>query len=321
MNLDATNVSELLDLPALIAAMEKAFRDGFDIPARHHHKIAVPGGADATLLLMPAWIPGRFIGVKVAQVFPSNSAHQLPSVQSLYLLMSGSTGQLLATIDGGELTTRRTVATSSLAARYLARRESSRLLIVGTGQVARQIAASHAAVLPVHHVDVWGRDEARAHALAEHLSRSGFLAQPVTDLPEATARADIVSCCTLSHEPLIDGTWLRPGTHLDLIGSFTPSMREVDDAAIVRSVIIVDTVNALLEAGDIVQPLQSGLIQHYQIEGTLADLVNSRHPGRRTTDEITLFKSVGAAIEDLAAAILCYDRATTRQKADNRSES
>ena len=308
--LGAEQVANLLGRRLLVDALDSAFREGCQAPRRHHHTVGVPNGRDATLLLMPAWIPGRFLGTKIASVFPDNRARGLPAVQSVYLLSSAETGALLAIIDGGELTTRRTVAASSLAARYLARGDASRLLIVGTGEIARQIAASHAAVRPIQEVEIWGRNRTRAEALAAELVQAGFEARSVEDLAAATQRADIVSCCTLSREPVISGAWLRPGTHLDLIGSFTPEMRETDDAAVARALVVVDTDAALTESGDLAVPLRNGTLTQDRIATDLAGLVRGRHPGRTDADEITLFKSVGAAIEDLTAAILCYASAS-----------
>jgi ornithine cyclodeaminase len=308
LTLTADDLSRLLDRASLIEAIATMFRDGCEAPIRHHHTVTVPGSADATLLLMPAWVPGRFVGTKIVNVFPDNGATGLPAVRSLYLLFSGRTGALLATMDGGELTTRRTVAASSLAARYLARPDASRLLIVGTGQLAGHLAQSHAAVRPIRQVAVWGRDPAKAQALAARLARDGFEAHAAPDLAAAVGAADIVSCVTLSREPLVRGEWLRPGTHLDLIGGFTPAMREADDEAVRRAAIFIDTDGARTEAGDIVQPLRSGALA---ADGIVADqpaLTRGQHPGRRSADEITLFKSTGAAQEDLAAAILAFER-------------
>ncbi len=306
--LDAAAIRAALDRTSLIDALAAMFREGCEAPVRHHHTVAVPGEADATLLLMPAWIPGRFIGSKIVNVFPGNGVRALPAVQSIYLLFSGLTGELLATFDGAELTTRRTVAASSLAARYLARPDSSRLLIVGTGQLASQIAASHRAVLPIREVAVWGRDAGKAAALAGTLAREGFAARPVADLATAVAGSDIVSCVTLSRDPLIRGEWLRAGTHVDLIGGFTPAMREADDTAIRRASVFIDTDGARHEAGDILAPLKTGALAPDAILADLHDLAAGRHPGRRSEAEITLFKSVGASLEDLAAAALAYER-------------
>lgn len=312
--LDACAIAAALDRLSVIDALEDAFRGGFEAPNRHHHTIAVPGCADATLLLMPSWAPGRYVGTKIAHVFPDNGLLGLPAVQSVYLLFSGLTGQLLATLDGGALTTRRTVAASSLAVRYLARPDASHLLIVGTGQIARQVAASHAAVRPIRKVAVWGRDPAKAASLARQLQAEGFDSRPVVDLEAAVRAADIVSCCTLSRETLVSGAWLSPGTHVDLIGSFTPTMREVDNVAVARATIAVDTYAALAEAGDLATPLREGAILRDAIQTDLAGLAKGEHPGRRTREEITLFKSVGVSIEDLAAAVLCFERTGSLQK-------
>lgn len=310
LTLSADDLRRLLDRLSLVNAIGAMFRDGCEAPVRHHHTVAVPGGTDATLLLMPAWVPGRFVGTKIANVFPDNGARGLPAVQSLYLLFSGETGELLATVDGAELTTRRTVAASALAARHLARPDASRLLIVGTGQLAGHLAQSHAAVRPIREVTVWGRDPQKAADLAARLADEGFDARPAPDLAAAVAAADIVSCATLTREPLVRGEWLRPGTHLDLIGGFRPDMREADDEAVRRASVFIDTEGALHEAGDIVAPLRAGLIGEGDVLADLPALTRGRHPGRRSADEITLFKSTGAAAEDLAAAILAYERAT-----------
>jgi len=310
ITLTADDLRRHLDRRSLVAALDAIFRDGCEAPVRHHHTVTVPGSSDATLLLMPAWIPGRYVGAKVVNVFPDNGRLGIPTVQSIYLLFSGRTGQLLATLDGAELTARRTVAASSLAARYLARPDAARLLVVGTGRVAEQLAESYAAVRPIRRVGVWGRDGDKAARLARSLADHGFVAAPVSDLAAAVAEADIVSCATLSATPLIRGQWLRPGAHLDLIGGYTPAMREADDEAVSRASVFIDTVGAVAEAGDIVMPLRTGVLDRSRILADLSDLARARHPGRRSDDEITLFKSVGAAAEDLAGAALAYERAT-----------
>ena len=300
---------QALDWPSAIAAIAAMFRDGCEAPVRHHHKVEVPGAPAATLLLMPAWSRGQYIGVKVANVFPGNAAIGLPAVSASFMLFSGQTGELLALLDGGELTARRTVATSALAVSYLARPNAARLLIVGTGRLARLLAFSHSAVRPLRRVMVWGRDAAKAAALAREIEAQGLPAMAARDLAAAVAEADIVSCATLSEAPIVRGEWLRPGTHLDLIGGFTPAMREADDEAVKRSSVFVDTYDgATTEAGDIVSPLRSGVLARSGIQADLHDLARGRHPGRTRPDEITFFKSVGAALEDLAAAGLAYAR-------------
>ena len=310
LTLDAGEVRRLLDWDSTIAALEAMFRAGCEMPVRHHHTVKVPGAADATHLLMPAWSEGGYLGVKVVNVFPGNARANLPAVAGVYLLFSGQTGQPLATIEGGELTARRTAAASALAASKLARRDASRLLIVGAGRMALNLAQAHARVRPVTQVEVWGRDGAKAEALARTLSEAGLEANAVTDLAAAASRADIISCATLANEPLIHGEWLKPGAHLDLVGGFTPAMREADDEAVRRASVFVDTrAGATKEAGDIVVPLANGALSPGDIRADLFDLARGAHPGRAAEDEITLFKSVGAALEDLAVAALAYERA------------
>lgn len=302
--LDAAAVEAALDYPRLIEALREAFRVGATVPLRSHHTIPTDG-APGTLLLMPAWTEGGPIGVKLATVFPDNAGRDLPAVQATYLLLDGRTGVPLALLEGRSLTARRTAAASALAADYLARRDAERLLVVGTGAVARQLAAAYPAVRPIREVMVWGRNPDKAAAFAAAIRRPGLAAEAVADLDAAVGRADIVSCATLATAPLIAGDRLRPGTHLDLVGSFTPQMREADDAAVRRATLFVDTrAGALKEGGDLADPIRRGVIRAEDVAAELADLAAGRHRGRDGEAEITLFKSVGTAIEDLAAARL-----------------
>lgn len=309
---DAATTRKFLPWPALIEALREMFRVGCTMPLRQHHHLEVPGEPAGTLLLMPAWVPGDVLGVKVVGVMPGNAARGLPSVMSNYLLSDARTGELLALIDGAELTSRRTAAASALAASRLARPGATRLLIVGTGQLATRMAAAHAAVRPVSDVEVWGRRAAQAEVVAEGIRRElGIAAVAVTDLASAVARADIVSTVTLSTQPLVQGAWLRPGTHLDLVGAFRPEMRECDDVAVSRATVFVDTrEGACREGGDLAQALASGALTHDRIAADLAALSRGSHPGRRDDAEITLFKSVGVALEDLAAARLLWHGAS-----------
>jgi len=309
--ISAAEIREALDWPSLVAAIEDMFRRGCEMPARHHHVVEVPGAADATLLLMPAWSSGGHLGVKVVSVFPDNAKQGLPAVMGVYLLFSATTGTLLAMLDGAELTARRTAAASALAARYLARKNAERLLIVGTGRLAPNLAAAHCAVRPIRSVTVWGRDPAKAVAVAAAIAAGGVEASAVEGLAGAVAAADIVSCATLAREPLVLGSWLSPGTHLDLVGGFTPEMREADDEAVRRATVFVDTrPGAMTEAGDIVVPMANGTLSAEGVRADLYELSRGQHPGRASRDEITLFKSVGTALEDLAGATLAFRRTT-----------
>ncbi|WP_174544984.1 ornithine cyclodeaminase family protein [Sphingomonas asaccharolytica] len=302
----AVETRDALPFDALIPALKAAFIAGATVPERHHHHIPHPEG-DGVLLLMPAW-SGSLLGTKIATIHPGNSARGLPSVHSTYLLADAATGAPLALLDGNEITTRRTIAVSALAASFLAREHASDLLIVGAGRIAALAAEAFAAVRPIRTVSVWNRDAAKAERLVAELRATGFAAEAATSLEDAARRAGIVTCATPSTAPIIHGDWLQPGTHLDLIGSFTPAMREADDACFARGQIYVDTRDALAEAGDLTGPIAAGVITVDDIRGSLADLCTGRVAGRASGDDITVFKSVGTALADLAAAAMAYAR-------------
>ena len=305
---DARETRECLPWPALIEALRAMFRSGCEMPLRHHHAVAVPGEPTGTLLLMPAWQCGEQLGVKIATVMPGNSGRALPTVNSSYLLSDARSGQMLALIDGGELTSRRTAAASALAASYLARSDASHLLLIGTGRLALDMAPAHASVRPIRHVSIWGRRSERAQEVAARVRAAlGVEAEAVSDLEAAVRQAHIVSTLTLATEPLVHGAWLQPGTHVDLVGAFRPDMRESDDGAMLRASVFVDTrAGACKEGGDIVQALASGALTQERIRADLFDLARGTHAGRSDDGEITLFKSVGTALEDLAAARLVW---------------
>jgi len=308
----AADVEAALDYESLVERLRQAFRRDIQVPTRHHHSLTLGAPAepaDGTLLLMPAW-SGRHVGVKIVTVFPDNTKHDLPAVMGSYLLLDGRNGSPLALIDGPTLTAKRTAAASALASSYLSRPDCERLLMVGTGTLAPELIAAHATVRPICNVLVWGRSPDKAERLARRLDRRNLRVAHTTDLEAAVRGAHIVSCATLATEPLIHGDWLQPGQHLDLVGGFRPDMREADDACIRRARVFVDTrAGACQEAGDIVQPLRSGVLQAEDIAADLFDLTRGERAGRRYYDQITLFKSVGTAIEDLTAAELTLERA------------
>ena len=314
--LDDNDTRNALPFPGLIAALRAMFISGCEAPPRHHHDVQVPGEPNGTLLLMPAWLPGRYMGLKQVSVFPGNATRGLPSIFGSYLLSSAVTGELLAIIDGGELTARRTAAASALAASYLARKDASVMLMTGTGRLSANLIEAHKAVSPLEKVYVWGRDLAKATETARRAEALGLEATATDNLEAAAREADIVSCATLSTEPLIRGEWLKPGAHLDLVGAFKPTMRETDDACVIRATRFVDTrAGALSEGGDLVQPIRAGLITAASIAADLAELTWKIHPGRTGEGEITLFKSVGASLEDLAGAIFAFEE-NNRDAAD-----
>jgi len=305
--LSAREVHAALDWRSLVEALRAAFRQGASAPVRHAHVVNEAEGA--RLLLMPAWREGKELGVKLVTVFPGNPRRDVATVSGLYVLMDGATGHPLALLDGDALTLRRTGAASALASTYLSRKDCRTLLVVGTGRLAPWMAAAHCAVREFERVLVWGRSAEKARSLAVRLKGEGLPAQAAADLACAAAQADVVTCATTAREPVLLGRWLKPGTHVDLVGAFAADMRESDDALVSRATLFVDTfTGALKEAGDLVQPMARGVIGREALRAELADLAAGRHPGRTALDEITLFKSVGAALEDLCAARLAVER-------------
>ncbi len=307
--LSGLDVEKRLDYPTLIARLRTAFTTDCAAPLRHQHRIPVAGGEDGVMLMKPAWREGGPIAVKIVNVFPSNVARGLPAVLGAVMVFDGATGDARAVIDGRTLTIRRTAAASALAADYLARTDARTLLVVGTGQLAPALAHAHACIRPLRRVLVWGRSPDKAKALAETLAAEGMNATPTDDLERSVREADIITCATLAKEALVKGAWLRPGAHLDLVGGFTPEMRETDDEAMRRARIFVDTrEGALAEAGDIIQAMRNGAITVGDIKGELSELCVGNITGRGGDEEITVFKSVGTALEDLAAAELALER-------------
>ncbi|MBT3449992.1 MAG: ornithine cyclodeaminase family protein [Bacteroidetes Order II. Incertae sedis bacterium] len=302
---DERLTQDLLDYPPLIEALDLAFKDDPYIPVRQHLTIPKDAADDATLLLMPAWNEA-YIGVKLATIHPENPENGLPSVHASYLLKSAKTGANLAMLDGAALTRIRTAATSALAAQYLARDHASTLLMIGAGALSLPLIEAHCSVRPIDRIMLWNRGAERGRLLLEKLDSRAEL---VTDLDVAVSEADIISCATLSSLPLVRGECVRPGTHVDLVGAYTPSMRESDAQLIEHSSVFVDTrMGATHEAGDLIQVAREGRWTMDQILADLPDLCGGRHPGRQTEDEITVFKSVGASLEDLVAASLAYER-------------
>ena len=308
LHLDRTEIAARLPRRALIDRLERAFAADSGTPVRQRFDLG-GDGAGRSLLLMPGWRVNGAIGVKLVTVFADNALRSLPAVHACYVLFDADTGAPRAILDGNELTLRRTGAASALAAKYLAPPDARRLLMVGTGELAPHLILSHAQVRPLETVRIWGRRPEKAREVVAALGTGlGFALEVCEDLESAVAWADIVSCATLSQTPLLDGRWLRSGQHLDLVGAFRPNMREADDLTIARAALYVDTrAGALSEAGELVQTLAAGVIKPTDIKGELAELVRGQVPGRTDPAAITLFKSVGTAIEDLAAAELAVE--------------
>lgn len=307
--ISSAEIDRLLTFPALIDALADAFRGDFVTPVRHHHEVERPG-SHGTLLLMPSWtgptMVDGFMGVKVVSVFPENGAKNLPSVLGTYLLMDGATGLPLAALDGTRLTVWRTAAASALAARFLARPDAERMVMVGSGALAPFLIRAHMSQRPIKEVALWNHNPQKAEALAAQLRQEGLPVTATADLEAAVREADLVSCATLSTAPIVKGAWLKEGAHLDLVGAFNLKMREADDEALRRGQVYIDTPAAKSEGGDVALSLHKGAIAESHIRGDLATIC--RNPPHRGHDAITVFKSVGAALEDLAAAMLVWRR-------------
>ncbi len=301
---DAEAVRARLPWPRMLAALDEVLRADVHAPLRAHHAIDVPGEPSASLLLMPAWRTGRHMGVKLVTAFPGNAARGERSVAAVYVLFDATNGVPLAMLDGEELTARRTAGASAYAADRLARRDARRMVMVGAGRQCRGLIDAHRHVRSIDHVTIWSRTLAHAERAATECVRDGIPAHATADLEAAVRDADVVSCATLSSLPLVLGSWLKPGTHVDLVGAYKRTMRETDDEAMRRAdVIVVDRrEGALVEGGDVTQAIASGAISAADVVAELRDFARGAHPGRTRDDQITVFKSVGFALEDLAAA-------------------
>lgn len=296
-NFTAEYLQSNFSYPKFIPFLSRFLSKKINVPQRNHLDMG-----ENTLLLMPAW-DEQFCGVKTATACPGNRALGKPTIHAVYTLFDVKTGEPLAQMDGKILTNKRTAAASALASQHLSRPASTRLLVLGNGALCPELIHAHAAVRPISEVEIWGRNLERVKTLIEKNEWGKLRVLPCKNLPKAANEADIISCCTGTVEPILKGKWLRLGTHLDLVGSYRPDMREADDEAIRRTKIYVDNPTALFECGDISIPLRSGILNENDIRGTLADLSLGKCEGRISENEITLFKSVGFALEDLAAAV------------------
>ena len=300
----ADELASLAPYGALIEALREGFKAEIATPVRHHHEISHV----TTLLLMPAW-SREWTGLKTVVVKSDNAAMNLPTIQASYLLIDNATGITVAMMDGTELTRRRTAAASALAASFLARADASTLVLVGAGALGSHFVRAHAAVRPIRRVFIHNRSMAKAEALCAELMADGFEVSAAPDLEKAVREADIVSCVTTSTTAVVKGAWLKPGTHVDLAGAFRPTMRETDGDVVAKARVYVDTrEGALSEAGDLLQARDEGKFDFGDVQGDLSDLCRRTVKGRQTPGEITLFKSCGTGLEDLAAAIMVYLR-------------
>lgn len=317
LQISSEQINDHCQYPQLIEALRKAFQTKCNLPKRHHHQYPNPKeGIESTLLLMPAWDDGENLGVKVVNVSPNNGKYNLPTVQGSYLLYNQQNGTPKAIFDAKILTNKRTAATSALASQFLSKHNSSCLLMIGNGALAPELIKAHASVRPIKKVYIWGRSLDSSQRICEALTPLNLEIVPIENYREVIAEADIVSCATLSPDPLIFGEDLKYGQHYDLVGAYKPDMREADNDFITNVSIHVDNyVGATSETGDLVIPLKEGVISMEDIHSELFELCRLEKVGRENEDEITCFKSVGHALEDLAAAKLIYKHVIARNEA------
>lgn len=280
------------------------------IPMRHHHDFPNPDvNADSTLLLMPAWNPSKDAGVKIVTVSPKNGQFNLPSIQGTYIYFDAKKGTIKAILEAKSLTVKRTAAASALAASYLSRKDSNSMLMIGTGALSTNLIKAYASIRPIKKVFVWGRNFEKAQAISTALKNESFSIQPIKTIEEKISEVDIVSCATLSKTPLVLGKYLKAGQHIDLVGAYKKDMREADDETITQASVFVDTFQGgLKESGDIVIPIKNGILKEDAIKADLFQLCSNKHNGRTSKKELTVFKSVGHALEDLVAAGYFYNK-------------
>lgn len=309
--LTRTDVAVLVDISAAIRAVEKGFRLLAAGEVTLPQRVATPLPAqNGVHLSMPVYLHGEpgTLAVKVVTVFRQNGErYGLPAVQGILLLHDATTGRLLALMDAEHLTALRTGAASGIATQQLARADARSLVIFGAGALAPLQAAAVCAVRPIERITIVSQSGERDAALCARLRRDlGVDAISTREIQPAVEQADVICTATTSVQPLFDGAWVRPGTHVNGVGSYTRTMRELDERLIRRARVFVDRFEAAeAEAGDIVLAAQDGAPRDL-IAGELGDLLLGRLPGRQNDDEITLFKSVGLAMQDAVVAAQVY---------------
>jgi 1-pyrroline-2-carboxylate reductase [NAD(P)H] len=315
--IDAVDVQKTLSFESLVVALRAAFSHDFGMPQRHvYHFPPVDksdlSGQHDSFAVLPAW-NDQVMGVKAFTHLPGNPAKGLETLASKMLLFSRPTGEPLAVVDGTQLTFWRTAAVSALAADYLAKADAKSLLLFGTGKLAPYMALAHASVRPLETIYVVGRNPEKISktVAAIQLQRPDIRVEAVSDPASVIAQVDIISCATGAAEPLFRYEQLSAGTHVDLVGNHSRDRRECDSATVQHARVFVDSrLNVLNEAGELLIPIEEGVISAEHVQGELADLccgrIVGRGPENKGVKDITLFKSVGTALSDLAAAYLVY---------------
>jgi 1-pyrroline-2-carboxylate reductase [NAD(P)H] len=310
--IEASEVHQTMNFEELIPAIAETFAGTHGMPQRNVFSLQEDSPHSDGFAVLPAW-NSKAIGVKAFTHFPENGPKGLDRLYSKILMFKRETGEPLAVVDGSSVTYWRTAAVSALGSQYLSRKNASRLLVCGTGNLASYMALAHATVRPITHIDIWGRSIDKAEKVAEQLrtKRPEISVAVITDLESAVGQADIISCATGAGEPLILGEWVKLGTHTDFVGNHSPNRRECDTALISKASVFVDSrVNVLSEAGELLIPIEEGVFDKNDVKAELSELARGQHKGRQTEEEITVFKTVGTALSDLAAACLVVEKLT-----------
>jgi ornithine cyclodeaminase len=298
---DQSAVAQALPYPALIEALALGLQGAIESPLRSHYE---PNHDASTVLIMPAWKRHEVFGVKLVSFWPDNGERNLLTIAGVYVLFSCIDGIPLAVMDGTELTQRRTAAVTALGARILARKNSKTLVVLGTGSLSVPMVLAHCSVMDLERIEVWGRSPDKAQAVVDSLASHGVVAYANSDVQQAVSHADVVCACSAAVKPFIRSEWVRPGTHVGLVGAFTPDMAEAEPALMARSQVFADSREAILQkGGEVLQAIRQGLIAHSDIQGEVAELAaEPARAWRSSAESITVFKSVGFAALDLIAA-------------------
>lgn len=304
LQIDSQTIYKHLPYREFIPFLRDAFTEKYTVPQRMHANFENGVVRDpSTLLIMPGWQDGEYLGVKTVTVSPHNKRFDLPTIQGIYQLFDAKNGSPLASFDAGALTARRTAAKSAIASGFLARKDSESLLMVGTGTLSTELIQAHCTMFPIKKVIIWEHTQGKGKKVIERLPDMDPEFSVTNDLPDAVPKADIISVATLSVEPLIHGKWMQPGQHLESVGAYREDMREADDEVLRRSTLFIDHKGAFDESGDLIIPIEKGVINRDDIKATLFDLCSGDRKGREDGEEITFFKSTGHALEDLSAAL------------------
>ena len=306
LHFDQNQIRALFSYQEFIPFLKTYFTKEITSPQRPHYRLG--DNSSKVLLLMPAWQIDEHIGIKLLTVFPENASDGLDTINGIYVLIDGMTGEVMCTFDAATITTKRTAATSALASSFLARSDSSIYTILGTGNLCLEMIAAHRAIFPIKEIFIWGRDKVKAEAKVKLLNDQTIKVIATENKSMALLNSDVVSAATFSKTAIVQGRNINPGTHVDLVGSYLPDHREADDELLIKSSLFIDTPAALKESGDLMIPLNDGTINQSAIQGTLIDLCRGNTTGRLASEEITTFKSVGYALEDLAIAIYLYQK-------------